>query len=331
MFNRRLLPVCVGIIVLSCMFLMGQETWPPTVSVDTRDWDHLDEQGTAARIWGALELSESMEHWNEGFVWDTEAHDNWAYYTNHVWADNYAAVNRFSVNLEGLDRFTEYHYRAYAESLPSGDTIAVGEDRTFIPGGPRVNTHLASNLGQTSADLNGELWHMGGASSVDVLFEYGDDSASLDIQAGEQTLTELGDFSTTLTDLDSCTKYYFRAVATNDADTHIGWQIEFAPGEPDVTTGLPSDVAAQTATLHGGLWELAGMPTADVWFKYGDVSPDVLNQSTSPQTMDATGQFSETIVGLNPGTTYWVRASVDNGLCVNEGFAVMFTTQPGTN
>jgi hypothetical protein len=329
MFGRRLIPVWIGIIALSGIFLTGQETWPPpTVSVDTQDWDHLDTEGTAVRIWGALGLSESIENWNEGFVWDTEAHDNWQDYPNKVWADNYAPINRFSVNIEGLDRFTEYHYRAYVESLPDGETKAVGEDHTFIPGGPRVYTHLASDLDQTSADLNGELGHMGGATSVDVLFEYGEDQASPDIVVGEQTLTELGSFSTTLTDLESCTKYFFQAVGSNDADTHTGWTLQFSPGEPNASTGLPTDVGTDTATLKGRLWDLAGMPSADVWFRYGDISPDNLDQSTTPQTLDATGEFSEVIGGLNPGTRYWVRAFVDNGLCTNQGAIVAFTTEP---
>jgi hypothetical protein len=322
--NLPIMTLAFGLIGI--LFLSG---CPQPVNVDTGDWDHLDAEGTAARIWGALGLGESVENWNEGFVWDTQAHDNWQDYPNKVWADNYDPVNRFSVNLEGLDRFTEYHYRAYVESLPVGDTIAVGEDRTFIPGGPRVYTHLASNVGQTSADLNGELWHMGGATSVDVLFEYGQVWNSLDTQVGDQSLTELGHFNTTLTDLESCTKYFFHAVATNDADTHIGWTLQFTPGKPNASTGFPTDIGTDTATLRGNLWDLAGMPSADVWFRYGDISPDNLDQSTAPQTLGATGEFSEIIGGLNPGTRYWVQAFVDNGLCQNEGAILAFdTTEP---
>ena len=318
----------IVILVFGFLGILSLSGCVDTVNVDTLEWDHLDTEGTAARIWGALALSESIENWNEGFVWDTEAHDNWEDYPNKVWADNYDAINRFSVNIQGLDRFTEYHYRAYAVDVAVGDTTGVGEDRTFIPGGPGVYTHFASNVDQTSADLNGELGQMGGATTVDVLFEYGENLISPDIEAGEQTLTEVGVFSTTLTDLDSCTKYFFRAVATNDADTHIGWTLQFSPGKPNASTGFPSDIGSDTATLEGNLWDLAGMPSADVWFRYSDASPDNLDQSTSPQTLGATGDFSAVIGGLNPGTRYWVRAFVDNGLCQNEGAIVAFTTQP---
>jgi hypothetical protein len=298
--------------------------------VNTLGWDHVDEGGTAARIWGQLILTESVENWKEGFVWDTQAHDNWQDYASKVWADNYVAINRFSVDIESLDRFTVYHYRAYVEDAKTGTIARVGGDATFIPGGPRVGTVSASNIDMTSADLNGELLHMGGAPTVDVLFEYGEVSTSLDMEAGQQTLTELGEFSTTLTDLENCTKYHFRAVAMNDADTHRGQISQVTPGAPIVATGYPRDVGVDTATLQGRLGHLAGMPSANVWFEYSDDSPSNLNQSTPPQAMDAPGDFSAVIGDLNPSTTYWYRAVADNGLCEVEGIVVDFTTPAGT-
>ncbi len=328
MDTRRNLPmVASAVSIVALLSLFG--CTPPN-PVNTLGWDHADEAGTAARIWGQLILTESIENWKEGFVWDTQGHDNWQDYANKVWADNYVAVNRFSVDIEGLDRLTGYHYRAYVEDAANGTIASVGGDSTFIPGGPRVNTESASNMDVTSADLNGELWHMGGAATVDVLFEYGEDPASLDMEAGHQTLTALGDFHTTLADLESCTKYYFRAVALNDADTQKGTISQVTPGQPYVATGFPRDVGADTATLQGTLFDLAGMQEATVWFEYSDDSPNNLNQSTPPQTMDATGAFSAVIEDLNPSTTYWYRAVANNGMCEAAGIVVDFTTPAGT-
>lgn len=323
--NLSIVALAAGIAAISSLFGCIEPN-----PVNTLGWDHADEAGTAARIWGQLILTESIENWKEGFVWDTQEHDNWQDYANKVWADNYVAINRFSVDVEGLDRFTVHHYRAYVEDSETGTITRVGGDFTFIPGGPRVNTASASNIGTTSVDLSGELWHMGGAATVDVLFEYGEDPASLDMEAGHQTLAQLGDFGTTLADLESCAKYYFRAVAVNDADTHKGQISQVTPGQPVVATGFPRDVGVDTATLQGTLFDLAGMPDATVWFEYSDDSPNNLNQSTPSQAMDAPGGFSAVIGDLEPNTTYWYRAVADNGSCEAEGIVVDFTTPAGT-
>lgn len=296
--------------------------------VDTLGWDHADENGTAAALWGRLILPENLENWKEGFVWDTERHVHWQDYANLVWADRYEAINRFSVGLQGLDRFTVYHYRAYVEDAGTGAITSAGEDLAFIPGGPKVGTLPASDRNANSADLNGELLHTGGAASVDVRFEYGTNWASLDMEAGRQTLFGAGGFSATVTGLSSCTKYHFRAVAANDADTQRGLILEVTPGEPVVETRWAAGVGPDAATLQGALSDLAGSPSASVWFEYGDSSPDHLDQSTPPQALGAPGEFSAAIGGLKPGTTYWYRAVADNGVCEARQAAVVSFTTP---
>ena len=298
--------------------------------VATLGWEHSDATGTAVRIWGQLALTESVQNWEEGFVWDTQKHSNWQDYANHEWADNYEALNRFSLDIDDLDRFTTYHYRAYVEDSQTGTVVSVGDDRAFIPGGPSVQTDLASDLGVAGADLHGELLHMGGAEEVDVLFEYGKNWALQDKEETDQaTLTEPGGFRTTLNGLDSCTRYHFRAVATNDADTHKGLTRSFTPGEPGIGTRIAMNIGTDTATLRGELSDLAGAPDALVWFEYGDAHPHNLDQATTPQPMDAPGLFSADITGLKPFTRYYFRAVADNGVCDEVGGAVVdFTTLP---
>ena len=301
------------------------------LAVFTGGWDHADLTGTAVRIWGSVNLAQSLEDLNEGFVWDTESHDNFDDYANRVWADGYGALNTFSLDIEGLDRFTQYHYRAFGEYLEGVNVMRVGLNGMFIPGGPRVHTDAASSIGLTSADLNGELTHMGGAAETEVLIEYGEDSVFLDMETERRTMTDVGVYVASITDLESCTAYHFRTVAENDANTIVGWTFQVTPGKPVVDTGLPSIVGVDTATLEGELLEIAGLPTADVWFKYGDDNPNDLNQSTPPQTVDTTGEFSAEIEGLHPDTTYWVRTVADNGVCQAEGVTKEFKTQLETD
>jgi hypothetical protein len=326
MKNKKILVVAVVPILLAITSLSG---CIGANAITTWGWDHQNTAGTEVRIWGHLTLSENFHNWNAWFVYDTEAHDDWQNYNYQVEADNYDALNYFSVNIGNLSRTTEYHYRAVGEYQGQNSVIRVGADAKFIPGGPRVWTDNASNIGITSATLVGHLTHLGGASSCDVWFEYGDDENYLGEETPPQTMTSTGDFSAEITGLDSCKTYYFRAVAENDADTWVGFKLKVTPGMPVVETYLPTDVTTDSAIYHGTLWHLGGPATCDVWFEYGDDNPNNLDESTTPQTMNMTDTFEASVTGLNIGTTYWVRAVSDNGICESRGEIKEFKTLSG--
>jgi len=83
-----------------------------------------------------------------------------------------------------------------------------------------VSTADATNVGDTSATLNGDLTDLGGADSADVYFEYGPSGGSLSNATSAQTLSATGSFSADVSGLDSGTEYEFRAVAeASDGDT----------------------------------------------------------------------------------------------------------------
>lgn len=326
MKNKKLIilavvPMLIAITSLSgCIGANAITTW---------GWDHQNTEGTEVRIWGHLTLSENFHNWNSWFVYDTEAHDDWENYNYRVEADNYDSLNYFSVNIGNLTRTTEYHYRAVGEYQGQQSIIRVGADATFIPGGPRVWTDNASNIGITSATLNGHLTHLGGASTCDVWFEYGEDENYLGEETEPQTMTSTGDFNAVISDLDSCKTYYYRAIAQNDADIWVGFKFKVNPGMPVVETYLPSDITMDSALYHGTLWHLGGPAECDVWFEYGDDNPNNLDESTIPQTMNTTGPFEVSVSGLKTGTTYWVRAVSDNGVCENKGEIKEFKTLSG--
>lgn len=139
-------------------------------TIDTFGWDHKNLEGTAVTIWGQLALTESPDNWNEGFAWDTEAHDNWKDYAHFEWADNHAGFGFFSLDIHNLTRTTTYHYRAVGENLQSKNQFRYGVDAAFIPGGPRVVSKNASDIELTQVTIKGELTYLGGAASCDVSF-----------------------------------------------------------------------------------------------------------------------------------------------------------------
>jgi len=299
-------------------------------AIQTKHWDHINTEGTGVRLWGFLILAENSHNWDGYFVYDTESHDNWKHYANTVEADNYDSFNFFSVDIYGLDRTREYHFRAVGEKHDEAATIRVGLDHTFIPGGPRAAVDNASNIGIDSATLEGVLTHMGGAAECKVFFRYGTDINNLDQETTKQTITSTGDFSAEITGLSSCQTYYYKAMAENDADTWASvFTFTVTPGMPTVQTYLPQEVTETSAKFRGQIFGLGGPATCDVWFEYGDQSPQHLDEVTDTIVMDDTGWFDIVQDGLTPGTKYWVRSVADNGVCENYGEIKEFKTLGG--
>lgn len=94
-----------------------------------------------------------------------------------------------------------------------------------------VTTDSATSVGTDSATLNDTLNDLGGASSVDVYFEWGPAGGSLSNTTGTQTLSATGSFSADISGLSSGTDYEFRAVANaSDGDSDTGSVQSFTTG-----------------------------------------------------------------------------------------------------
>lgn len=323
MKEKKIIPIIVAG-VLICVSLLSGCVGPWVV--DTYGWDHINQEGTAVRIWGQLSIFENSQNWNLGFYWSTSYHDKLEDYENFHVADNYAGLGLFSYDIPNLNRTTTYHYRAYGEYLKSKNDIRWGADGTFIPGGPRTTTENASAIGLTSASLRGTLWHMGGAPSCIVSFLYGTDPNALNLQTTPETMTTIGPFEASLTSLTTNTTYYYKAIAENDADTWSGVILSVIPGQPIVVTRKQGEVGNDHAILKGELWDTGGTSGCTVWFAYSDISQSQLDQTSSPQTMNATGAFEAYIGGLQPATKYWYQAVASNGLAQGKGEIYEFTT-----
>jgi hypothetical protein len=79
--NLKIAIVVTGFLMISVSSLSG--CIGPN-AITTWGWDHINDEGTASRIWGHLVLSENFLNWNAWFVYDTESHTNWEDYNNRV-------------------------------------------------------------------------------------------------------------------------------------------------------------------------------------------------------------------------------------------------------
>lgn len=128
------------------------------------------------------------------------------------------STGAFTRPMSGLSPGTKYYVKAYAHNS-SG--YGYGDEVEFTTvAAPTVTTNPATEVGQTTATLNGTLSDYGG-ELCDVRFQYGEttDGSYTDWQSDKVT----GDtFSQEVKGLLSGRVYHFRAIATNSAGTGYG-------------------------------------------------------------------------------------------------------------
>ena len=214
------------------------------------------------------------------------------------------STGAFSASVSSLQRNTTYHFRAVAV----GDGTVNGNDMTFTTGtiSPKVTTNSASDITTNSATLNGNLTDTGGASSVDVYFEYGE-TISYGLTSATQNRSTTGTFSIPISGLDPYKTYHFRAVAEGDGSA-VGGDKEFTTlyTLPTVTTDGYSDLATYSATLEGTLTDKGTASSVNVSFEYGLTTS--YGSETTPEAMSGTGSYNQQALNLKPGTTYHFRA-----------------------
>ena len=101
----------------------------------------------------------------------------------------------------------------------------------------------------------------------------------------------------------------------------------FVAVSPTVATQAVTDITSTSATGHGDITALGiPSPTAHglVWNTTG--SPTLSDNFTNKGSASSAGAFTSSLTGLNPNTTYYVRAYVTNDLLTVYGNEVSFST-----
>jgi len=141
-----------------------------------------------------------------------------------------------SVSLSGLNPQTKYYFRVFAQNQygtvnGSTQSFTTQGPPATSPAAPSVNTTSASNVGSTSATLNGTVTPHGLQTTY--WFEYSEDSllgtvlgtvtAQQPVSASASTLN----VSVNASNLSANTKYFYRLVAQNSSGTTRGDIVSF--------------------------------------------------------------------------------------------------------
>lgn len=101
--------------------------------------------------------------------------------------------------------------------------------------------------------------------------------------------------------------------------------VDGAAVSTQVSTSSTSSITTIGSTLNGAL--ALGGPGITRWFEYGKTN--ALGISTLPKQQDNPGAFSETITGLEPNTTYYVKAAASIGGVIVAGNLITWKTAEG--
>lgn len=238
----------------------------------------------------------------------------------------------FTSSITGLTENTTYYVRAYATNEAG---TSYGEQKTFTTPHaatlPTVTTNDVTDITASTAISGGNVTSSGygTVSARGVCYSTSQNPTITDAHTNDGTGE--GSYTSTLSGLENNTTYYVRAYATNEAGTAYGEQKTFttmiAVTVPTVTTNQVTNITATTAVCGGNVTFDGGSTVTSRGVCWSTSHNPVLNIYYMTSDGSGTGEYVSSITGLQPNTTYYVRAYASNSQGTAYGPEVSFTTQ----
>ncbi|HAZ02641.1 MAG TPA: hypothetical protein DCY97_10785 [Marinilabiliales bacterium] len=235
-------------------------------------------------------------------------------------------VGTFETTLTGLISGTKYYVKAYAINNLG---MALGTETFFTTqiNMPVVETSAVSELTPTSAKVGGTITDDGGHEITARGIYWGTQANPRLNGTSIELGTGTGDFSVTLEELSRGVTYYVVAFATNVKGTSLGSEISFSTEAvvPEVYTSTVLNIATHSATIGGNVATNGGSEVTECGVYWG-TSANSETFGTKWTMGTGTGYFSDSLGGLTPGVTYYVKAFATNTIGTAYGNETSFIT-----
>ncbi len=249
-------------------------------------------------------------------------------FTTYETVNTALTSNVFYVNVESLTPVTTYYYKAFATNSRGTAYGQIMQFTTLEFYLPTILTNDATDVTISSATLNGNITSDGGSTVTAKGFQYG-------ISAGNLANTVslgmgAGILTTTISNLDDNTTYYYRAYASNTQGTAYGETKTFTTigiVAPSITTLPATDNTRNSLTLNASITSNGGATVSARGFYWGTAENDLPNYVASAQT---TANFSATISDLAVNTVYYYCAAATNIRGTSLGEVLYARTNPAT-
>lgn len=202
---------------------------------------------------------------------------------------------------------------------------------------PTVAIESASNATYNSIQLRGTVLSVGSSKVTRHGFCWSEHAAPTieDTHSDSGDCSEPRTFESTATNLKSSTTYHVRAYAINDvgisySERELTFNTMASPTTPEVKTGSTEQITDTSARIYGSIVALGNVSQithyGHVWAK--SALPALQNGAyTDFGVKTGTGSYASDLTGLEPNTTYYVRAYATNEKGTAYGDDVVFTTQ----
>ena len=241
-----------------------------------------------------------------------------------------SGTGSFNQSVTGLTDNTTYYVRAYAiNSVGTAYGTEVSFTTSQILSLPTVTTSAATTITTNSAVLGGNVTSDGNATVTEKGIVYATTpnptTANTKVAMGSGT----GSFNQSVAGLTANTTYYVRAYAINSVGTAYGTQVSFTTSQilslPTVTTSDATTITTNSAVLGGIVTNDGNATVTEKGIVYATAqNPTITN--TKVVLGSGTGSFSNTVSGLVPNTTYYVRAYAINNQGTAYGNNFIFKT-----
>lgn len=241
-----------------------------------------------------------------------------------------SGTGSFSHNITGLSASTTYFARAYATNRNGTYYSSNIVSFTTKDGLPTVKTADITDITYSTAKSGGEVTNNGGFN-ITAKGICWNTLGSPDLNDNHTTNGQGNEaFTSNITNLSIGTTYYVRAYATNSHGTSYGEEKSFTTpsGNISIEFSAPTSITAQSVVCSANITDDGGVPIAFRGFCWATTQYPTVDGQQVNLGMGG-GNFTSTISGLQPSTTYYVRAYATNQTGTTYSTQHSFTTKDG--